>query len=428
MTNTPKKKTSGSKKLQLVPGMNDILPSMETSWDLLMEKLQKLARGFGFQKAELPMLEHAAMYEGLDIGDKTLVTFMDPEGNRIALKPETLPGLMRAYADRKVNEAQKLSKWYHCSPVIVYDEKQKKFVNSWEYGFELLGEFSPLIEVQLISLVWKFLKSLGLDNLILEINSVGKDESRKDYDENLRSFLQSKKYELCNECVAAIEEYPMQVFRCKNLECRTVAAEAPQIVDFLSEECHKHFTHVLEGLDELGVGYSLNPMLVGKQGTSRTIFSMKYKDETNEYFVGEGAYHEEMLKDLTGKNIACFGFTGYMEVLHKAVQNIKVDETVLGEIKSEVYLAPLGDLASKKALRLFSELWDAQISVHDHFGDGGVKNQLKMAEGQRAMIALIIGQKEAMDEMVILRDVKSGMQEVFRYDQIIDEVKKRLGR
>ncbi len=424
--NTPKKKTSGSKKPQLVPGLYDILPVMDASWDFMTDKLAKMARGFGFSRIELPFLEFSSLYEGTDLGSNTLVTFMDPEGNRIAIRPETLPGLIRAYNERKVIETQKLSKWYHCSPVVVYDEKIKKFVNSWEYGFELLGEFSPLIEVQLISLVWKFMKSLGLDNHILEINSVGRAECRKDYDETLRAFLQSKKYELCNECVAAIEEYPMQVFRCKNLECRTVAAEAPQVVDYLDEDCHKHFTHILEGLDELGIGYSLNPMLVGKPGTSRTIFAMKYKDEHNEYFIGEGAYHEDMFKELTGKPVACFGFTGFMEVLQKALQQMK-NET-LGEIKSEVYLAPLGDLASKKALRLFSELWDEEISVHNHFDGGGVKNQLKLAEGQKAMIALIIGQKEAMDDMVILRDVKSGMQEVFRYDQIIDEVKKRLGR
>jgi len=427
MINAPKKKTPGSqKKPQLVPGMFDILPVMDSSWDYMTEKLQRLARGFGFSRIELPFLEFSSLYEDVDLGAHTLVTFMDPESNRIAVRPETLPGLIRAYNERKVIDVQKLSKWYHCSPVIVYDEKQKKFINCWEYGFELLGEFSPLTEVQLISLVWKFMRSLGLENLNLEINSVGRAECRKNYDETLRAFLNSKKYELCNECVASIEEYPMQVFRCKNLECRTVAAEAPQVVDYLDEDCHKHFTHILEGLDELGVGYSLNPMLVGKPGTSRTIFSFKYKDEHNEYFIGEGAYHEDMFKELTGKQVACFGFTGYLEVLHKAVQHQNGER--LGEVKSEVYLAPLGDLASKKALRLFSELWDENINVHNHFDGGGVKNQLKLAEGQKAMIALIIGQKEAMDDMVILRDVKSGMQEVFRYDQIIDEVKKRLGR
>src|SRR5581483_167171 len=102
--NAPKKKTSGQKKPQLVSGMFDILPVMDSSWDFMTDKLQKLARGFGFSRAELPILEHASLYEGVDLGSSTLVTFMDPEGNRIAIRPETLPGLIRAYNDRKVLE------------------------------------------------------------------------------------------------------------------------------------------------------------------------------------------------------------------------------------------------------------------------------------------------------------------------------------
>src|SRR5262249_46474375 len=149
---------------------------------------------------------------------------------------------------------------------------------------------------------------------------------------------------------------------------------------------------------------------VGKPGSSRTVFAVKSRDEQNEYFIGEGAYHEDILKELTGKVVPCFGFIGYTEVLEQALQNINLEHH---QDKIEVFLVPLGELASKKALRLFSELWDENIAVHAHFGDSGVKNQLKLAESTKSIIALIMGQKEAMDEMVILRDVRSGMQEVF---------------
>jgi histidyl-tRNA synthetase len=426
MTRGKKKTASGSnKKPGILSGLSDVVPGVDHSWQLADKHLAKFARAYGFARIEVPVIENAALFEDVDLGQKTLIAFNDPEGNKIGIRPETLPGILRAYVESKIMEQHKLSKWYYLTPTYAYDEKQKKYVSSWEYGFELLGEFSPLREVQLISLAMKFLGSLGLENLILEINSVGRTECRENFDDSLRSFLQSKKYDLCNDCVAALEDYPMQVFRCKNLECQTVAAEAPQIMDALDEDCHKHFAYVLEALDELGVAYSLNPMLVGKQGSSRTIFTIKYKDEHSEYFIGEGSYHEDVMKDLTGKDIACFGFIGYMDVLQRALQNRSLEHHV---DKTEVFLVPLGDLASKKSLRLFSELWDHDISVHDHFGENGVKNQLKLAEAQKAIIALIMGQKEAMDEMVILRDVKSGMQEVFQYERIIEEVKKRLGK
>jgi histidyl-tRNA synthetase len=129
---------------------------------------------------------------------------------------------------------------------------------------------------------------------------------------------------------------------------------------------------------------------------------------------------------LCGKNYCCFGFTGSLLEVKKAMEEAKLE--VVHEQKSEVFLVPLGELASKKSLRLFRDLVLEKVLVYDNFGDSGVKNQLKAAESFKAPIALIMGQKEAVDEMVILRDVKSGMQEIISYDKIVEEVKKRLGR
>jgi len=422
------KKKASSKRPHSLASLTDVLPDNGHSWDHLISRLHSLSKAYGFFRAESPVLEDYSLYDQLDIEQGNIVNFSDPENNRIAIRAEMLPGLVRAHSELKnLPEEHKVSKWYYLSPVVTYDERKRQFVNSWEYGFELFGEFSPLNEVQAISLIWKYLGSIGLQNLALEINSIGRPDCRKDYDDQLRSFLQNKKYELCNDCVAALETYPMRVFRCKNLECKTVASEAPQVVDYLDEDCHKHLTHVLEGLDELGISYALNPMLVGKEGASQIVFSIKYRDEQNEYFIGEGAHHEEIYEIIAGKKVPCFGFVGYLEVLRSAMRNLALDQHQ-HDIKAEVFLVPLGDLAAKKALKLFSELWDEDIAVHDHFGNSGVKNQLKLAENSKAVLALIIGQKEAMDDMVILRDVKSGMQEVFQYERIIDEVKKRLGK
>jgi histidyl-tRNA synthetase len=424
----PKAKTnsSTSKKIQLLPGMSDIIPPRDANWEYVVRKLQQIAKGFGYARVEVPLIENSALYENSANEDTTVVTFMDPDMNKLAVRPEILPGILRAHNEHKVIETERISKWFYAAPITSYDERQKKFVSSWEYGFELIGELTPLMEVQLISLTWKLVQAVGLSDAILEVNSVGNSESRAEYEDLLRSYLVSKKYELCNDCVASLEEYPLQIFRCKNLECQTVASEAPQIVDALDEPSRKHFTHVLEGMDELGVPYALNPMLVGRPGSSGVVFGVKHKDEQHEYFLGEGANHAEIYRSISSKSVNTFGFSGSVEVLCHAAQNGGLDITK--DHRPEVFLVPLGDLASKKSLRLFSELWDAEVVVHHHFGDNGVKNQLKHAEESKAMIALIIGQKEAIDETVILRDVKSGMQEIFQYERIIEEVKKRLGR
>lgn len=424
MTIQKRKSSSNAKKAQLLPGMADILAGVDPLWDLIFRKLQKYGRSFGFTRVETPLLESAALYD-YD-SQKNLVSFMDAAGDRVAVRADALPGIMRAYVDKKIYETQKLAKWYYLQPTVTYDQKLKDFQSSWQYGFELYGEFPALIEVQLMTAVWKFFKSLGLEELIFEINSIGKSSERADYTQALVNFLQTKKYELCNDCVASIDDQPLQIFRCQNPSCQAVAADAPQALDYLSEESHKHFTLVLETLDEIGIVYNLNPVLVGREGSSRTVFTLKYKHNEKDLVLGEGSFHQDMIKHLTGKEFPCFGFTGNFEVLVDILSQLQTE--VVSELRAEVFLAPLGELAAKKALRLFAELWDENIYVHDNFGEGGVKNQLKLAEGSKAVIALIIGQKEAMDDLVILRDVKSGMQEVFQYERIVEEVKKRLGR
>jgi histidyl-tRNA synthetase len=218
----------------------------------------------------------------------------------------------------------------------------------------------------------------------------------------------------------------LNVLRCNNIDCQLLTAEAPAIVDFLDADARKRFTDILEALDELGLPYQLNQLYIGPEGSSGTNLIFKYKKGNQTVVIGEAAHHELLLKNMAGKAMPAFGFTGSLSALVRAMELSEVEATQV--INSEVFLVPLGELASKRSLRLFRDLIAVNIRVYDHFGTVGVKNQLKQAEDCKAPIALIMGQKEAMDDMVILRDVKSGMQEVFSYDKIITEVKKRLER
>jgi histidyl-tRNA synthetase len=182
----------------------------------------------------------------------------------------------------------------------------------------------------------------------------------------------------------------------------------------------------LEAIDELSVPYQLNPFYAGPDGSGKTNLVIKAKLKGETVILGEGAYHENLMQNLCGKNYSCFGFAGSLSKIHELLESLKT--TVSREQSNDVFLVPLGELAAKRALRLFRDLTSEKISVYDHFGNVGVKNQLKQAEIFHAPVALIMGQKEAMEEMVILRDVKSGMQEIISYDKIVAEVKKRLGR
>jgi histidyl-tRNA synthetase len=309
---------------------------------------------------------------------------------------------------------------------VVSQGQKGEIYSDYEFGLEVFGGFNHLTEAQVLSGVWQLLASLGLEQVSLEINTIGQAECQNAYEDVLRDFLKSKKFELCDNCNEHLTGRALNVFRCENLSCQAITAEAPTILDFLDEASHAHFTNILEALDELQIPYQLNPYYAGPAGTSRTNVVIKYKDDKHSFVIGEAGYHEGLMANVAGKNHCCFGFSGSLSKIQRAMESAGI--TVDQEHKSEVFLVPLGELAAKKSLRLFRDLTAAHVTVYDHFGNAGIKNQLKQAQTFNSPIALIMGQKEAMDEMVILRDVKSGMQEVFSYDKIVEEVKKRLGR
>ena len=421
--------TSGyvTKKIQSLPGTHDILTSADALWDILLKRLARVARAYGFNRVEVPLLEEARLFEAARVlGESRPVAVGDEVyGRPVVLRPALLPPVLRAYVQQKVYEVAPISKWWYSGFTVAQQEKNSPQAD-FNFGFEVFGTFSHLAEAQLVSGVWEMFNSLGLKDLVLEINSIGEEACQRVYEEALAGYLSGKKYQLCDNCSEHLKGRVLNVFRCNNLDCQAVLAEAPTILDYLDPKSHKHFTNILEALDEMGIPYQLNHLYSGPDGHSRTNFVIKQKTKNGQLVLGEGGYHDGLIQNICGKNFCAFGFYGSLQKIYELLTASRV--TVSREQASEVFLVPLGELASKKALRLFRDLISNKISVYDHFGDAGVKNQLKAAQTFKAPIALIMGQKEAMDEMVILRDVKSGMQEVISYDKIVEEVKKRLGK
>jgi histidyl-tRNA synthetase len=377
---------------------------------------------------EIPLLEDLRLYEHYyktAPQEFNRAVQVQLPGKTAVLRSEFLPSVLRAYYQHKIYDKSPLSKWAYSGYVIKQDQNQQ-IKSEYMFGFEVFGAFNHLTEAQVIGGVWEFLQSIGLTECVLEINHIGNEECQVAYSQTLQDFLSGKKYQMCDGCNEHLSGRVLNVFRCDNLDCQAILSEAPAVLDFLDQDSRKHFTNILEALDELGVPYQLNPLYAGPDGHGRTNMVIKTKLKGETVVIGEGGYHENLMQSLCGKNYCCFGFLGNLSTVRELLEANKI--SVTKEQKCEVYLVPLGELAAKKSLKLFRDLTGEKISVYDHFGNAGVKNQLKAAETGHAPIALIMGQKEAMDEMVILRDVKSGMQEIISYDKIVQEVKKRLGR
>lgn len=420
--------SSPSKKISSLPGAFDICLQADPLWEALVKRFAKFSRVYGFASIETPFLEDTRLYENFyknSPSKAATAVRVDLPAYLASSRPALLPSVLRAYYEHKIYDTVPLSKWSYSGFTAGCGEKDRLNFD-YQFGFEVFGNFTHLTEAQVISAVWEMAQSLELKDLSLEINSIGKPDCQMAYEETLHDFLNSKKYQLCDNCNEHLHGRILNIFRCGNLDCQALVSEAPTILDFLDEDSHKHFTNILEALDELGIPYQLNHLYAGPDGHNKTNLAIKYKYKGETVVLGEGGYHEGLMQNLCGKNFCCFGFVGSLRQMYNHLELQK--STVVREQKSDVFLVPLGELASKKSLRLFRDLICEKISVYDHFGMVGVKNQLKAAETFKAPVALIMGQKEAVDEMVILRDVKSGMQEVISYDKIVEEVKKRLGK
>lgn len=428
MTTKVAKKTTITTKPGSLNGLREISAQIDPYWHTIIDQLRATAKAYGFLDIETPIIEEEKIYTDFfkdQPGALEKIIFTKLGSKSVAFRTSVLPSILRYYLGQKIYEQQPVSKWLYIGNIVEQDERQAVHLD-YEFGFEVLGLVNHLAEAQVISAIWTYLANLNLPDISLEINMLGDTNVQNSYQNILKEYLKSKDFDLCENCLVHLQGRALNVLRCNSINCQLVVAEAPSILDYLDESSKTHFTNVLEALDELSIPYQLNQYYAGDHGTYRTNFVIKYTGSKEPIILGEGAYHELTHKNLAGKQLASFGFVGNLHSIVKALKMSEVENITTNF--SEVFLVPLGELAAKKSLRLFRDLINSKVMVYDHFGTEGVKNQLKAAQECKAPIALIMGQKEAMDDMVILRDVKSGMQEVFSYDKIIDEVIKRLGK
>ena len=423
----PKKVTPTIEKAPAhLPGSADLLPEHHLSWDVFLEKFNLLALTFGYSRVDSPIFEDARLFGFWSQNQDQLLTLTPASGHAIAAKPTNIFSLIRLYLENHFPERESVTKWFYTSPVSYLTDKNE-IHQSLEYGFQILGSTAPIADAQLINLLLKLFSQVGLANLSLEINNVGCIECLPAYADQLKSYFKDKKYDLCENCLDHLEEgQSLAILACKNLSCNTVASEAPSSIDYLCENCRRHFIAVLEGLDELGIAYNLNPKIIGKPWSRRTVFDIRFRADAAEISLGLGGHADDLVQSLGGVPTQALGFSSTIDIILGAFELAQVKFAAKNKV--EVFLVPLGDLAAKKTLRLFTELWNHDIVASEFSGPGSIKTQLKLAESNKVAIALIIGQKEARDGTVILRDVRSGMQELFTSERIIEEVKKRLGK
>ncbi len=415
---------------QLLRGMKDILPADQPYWWWFFDTVRSLATLYGFERIETPVLEATSLFtrsvgEGSDI-QKEMYSFVDKNGDNVSLRPEGTASVVRSYIEHgMLNLPQPVKLWYF-GPFFRHDRPQAgRYRQFWQFGFEVLGAPQPIIEAQLILLARAIYSTLGLETTI-QINSLGDKTSRQQYIKALQAFFRTKKSELTEDHRLLLQKNPLRLLDSKDPVIQGLLTDAPQIIDYLDEASQLHFQEVVGYLDEVEVAFVLNPRLVrGLDYYNRTVWEFwPVGDDSGQSSLGGGGRYDTLVENLGGRPTPAAGFAGGVERLLLQLKERQINPPP--PARPEIFLAQLGEPARKKMLKLFEQFRSEGIRVSENLIKDGLKQQLEMANKLGAQYTLIVGQKELMDDTILIRDMENGIQEVVDFKKAVGEIKKRL--
>ncbi len=415
--------------------MNDILPVDRPYWDFIFSTAQSLLNWYGFERIVTPVLEQTALFaqsigKGTDIVDKEMYTLKTKGGDDLALRPEGTAPVARAYIEHGMHVMPHPVQLWYFESMFRHDNPQLgRYRQFHQLGVESFGDDSPVADATLIFMGYKLLQELGLKDIVVRINSIGDQSCRPAYIKALKDYYRTRQKKICAKCRDRLKTNVLRVLDCSETECKEVGKEIPQFLDYLDADCKKHFKLVMEALDDLGVNYLLDSRLVrGLDYYARTVFEMwpeEKEDEGLRLGILQGGRYDGLVSTLGGQKTPATGWGMGVErvILLMKEQNVTLPENKFRPI---VFIAQLGDLAKRKSLALFELLRGAGIPARASFGRDNIKAQLRISARHGINFTLIVGQKEALEETVIIREMDSGVQETVPVEKVVSTLKRRL--
>ena len=420
-------------RFQTPTGMHDILPDDQKYFKRILEKVERIADFYGFKRIEPPILEETKLFEkgtgiSTEIVQKQMYSFRTKGEDFLTLRPEFTPGIVRAYIEHGMQNLPQPVKLFSFGPLFRYEKPQAgRFRQFYQFNFEIFGEKSPAIDAQIIQLFYNILKELKFKNLIIEINSIGDAHCRSYFKKILIKYFKPQQADLCLNCQRRLRENPLRILDCKKEKCIILTSQAPQIIDHICDECSQHFKSVLEFLDELGLPYHLNPYLVrGLDYYTKTVFEIfietKEEIQKQNALVGGGRL-DGLVELLGGEYTPVCGAAAGVE---RIVELMKKTVTLPPEQVPELFLAQIGNLAKQKSLKLFETFYKEKIKIAESLGKDSLKAQLEKANKMKVKFTLILGQKEVIENTIIIRDMDTGSQKIVKLDKVVEKIKEEL--
>lgn len=414
-------------------GMRDILGEEYYNYQGFFEKAQEVAVYYDFKPIELPILEKEGVFTsgvgtGTDIVDKEMYTLKTKGGDHLAMRPEGTASVIRSYIEHGMHTLPQPVMLYYYGPFFRHDNPQQgRFRELRQFGLEIIGSSKSISDALVIKTACTILEEAGAKNLSVEINSIGDKECRPAYIKDLVAYYKKHINGACNNCKKRIKENPLRLLDCKDPKCALIKEKAPHSISFLCEECKKHFKEVLEYLEEMKISYNINKNLVrGLSYYAKTVFEITEKSNSEESLaIAGGGRYDYLAKGLGGKkDTPAVGVS------------IGVDRVVLSSWyarlaprvakKPKVYFIQLGFDAKLKSLNIIEILRKAKIPMAHSLSRDTLGTQLGIAEKLNIPFTIIFGQKEALEDSVIVRDMSNRSQETVKIKNLLVYLKKVL--
>lgn len=379
-------------------------------WAFVEGVARDLFRRYNYAEVRTPIFEEAQLFarsagEASDIVvKKEMFSFVDQGGREFALRPEGTPGAIRAYVEHNLYKLAQPIKLFYIGPMFRQERQQKgRYRQHTQIGAEVLGSPDPLVDVEVIALLYNLHQAVGVREEVVYLNNLGDMETRRAYVPELRAYLRKHLSDLDPDSVARLETNPLRTFDSKDKNTQALLDEAPKIGDFLSPDAAAHLATVRGGLEALDIPYELDERLVrGLDYYTATVFELKSAALGAQDTVGAGGRYNGLISELGGPDLAGIGFgSGVERILLAAASREETTST-------DVFFVTLAPEARLPALKLASALRSHGVSCDLDYGSRGAKGQFKQADRSGAAFAVIIGEDELREGICKVRNMASG--------------------
>ena len=413
-------------------GTKDITPKDVYKWHYIEKKFREICALYGYEEIRTPIFEHTEVFsrsvgDTTDVVQKEMYTFTDRGDRQLSLKPEGTAGVIRSFIENKMYADTQPTKLYSITPCFRYERPQAGRQRQFhQFGIEVLGSDGPSVDAEVISLAVQFFNEMGLNNLSVNINSVGCPTCREEYNRKLKEYLDQKVDVLCETCLERKDKNPMRVIDCKNPHCKENLQDIPFMIDHLCEDCKDHFDKLQTYLKEMDINYVVDKTIVrGLDYYKKTAFEIISNDIGSQSTVCGGGRYDGLVEMLGGpKGISGIGFALGAERLLLTLENNNIE--IENPKSTDIYIATIGDAAKTKSFKLIKDLRTNHISADNDHLDKSLKAQFKYSDKLNAKYTVVIGDDELANDTATLKNMKTSEQTTIKLSELVDELKKRL--